>query len=110
MLLQPASASFFSGEFMRVARILILGSLCLGVAGMSAAQSNRGIEIRETAGPLEQQAKPVTKESPLPRFKASSRAPEYPWEVRRVGARSALIVQVTVDKSGRIVEARRAQG
>ena len=95
---------------MRFARILILGSLCLGIAGTSSAQSNRGIEIRETAGPLEQQAKPVTKETPLPRFKEPSRFPKYPWELRRLGARSALILQVTVDKSGRIVEARRAQG
>lgn len=96
---------------MQFARILTIGSLCLGtIPGMSYAQSDRGMEIRETAGPLEQQAKPLTKETPLPRFKASSRAPEYPWELRRVGARSALILQVTVDKSGRIVEARRAQG
>jgi TonB family protein len=95
---------------MRFARILIIGILSLGIPGMLHAQSNRGLEIRETAGPLEQQAQPVTKETPLPRFKASNRAPDYPWELRRVGARSALILQVTVDKSGRIVEARRTQG
>lgn len=95
---------------MRFARILIIGSLCLGIPGMGNAQSNRGVEIRETPGPLEQQANPVTKETPLPRFKASSRVPDYPWELRRLGARSALILQITVDKSGRIVEARRTQG
>ncbi len=95
---------------MRLARVLIIGSLSFGIPGMLHAQSNRGVEIRETPGPLEQQAKPVTKETPLPRFKGSSRAPEYPWELRRIGARSALILQVTVDKSGRIVEARRTQG
>jgi TonB family protein len=95
---------------MRFARILIIGSLSFGIPGMLHAQSNRGLEIRETPGPLEQQAKPVTKETPLPRFKGSSREPEYPWELRRIGARSGLILQVTVDKSGRIVEARRAQG
>ena len=95
---------------MRFARIVVVGSLCLGIPGMLHGQSNRGIEIRETAGPLEQQAKPLTKETPLPRFKESARAPEYPWELRRVGARSALILQVTVDRSGRIVEARRTQG
>ena len=96
---------------MRFARILIIGSLCLGtIPAMAYAQSRKGVEIRETAGPLEQQAKPLTKETPLPRFKSSSEAPQYPWELRRVGARAALILQVTVDASGRIVEARRAQG
>ncbi len=59
---------------------------------------------------MEQQAKPLTKETPLPRFKPASRAPEYPWELRRVGARAAVILQVTVDAAGRIVEARRTQG
>jgi len=96
---------------MRLVRILIIGSLCFGaIPAMTHAQSRRGVEIRETAGPLEQQAKPLSKASPLPRFKSSSQAPAYPWELRRLGARSALIVQVTVDGSGRIVEARRAQG
>lgn len=96
---------------MRFVRLLIIGSLFVGtIPGMSSAQARRGIEIRETAGPLEQQAKPVTKDTPLPRFKSSSRPPDYPWELRRVGARSALILQVTVDGSGRIVEARRTQG
>jgi len=95
---------------MRSLRVLVIG--ILGVASftvMTSAQQ-RGIEIRDAAGPLEQQAKPLTPNTPLPRFKSATQPAEYPWELRRIGARAALVVQVTVDKSGRVVEARRTQG
>ncbi len=97
---------------MRFVGILILGSVIVaGSPVMTAAQSARaqGVEIRDAAGPLEKQATPASATNAPPRRKSIA-APEYPWELRRIGARAAVIVQVTVDKSGRVVEARRTQG
>ena len=95
---------------MRVVRILIIGSLFVGVTPVvAAAQSRAAVEVRNTTGPLEQQAKPLTTGTALPRRKSAEPA-DYPWELRRIGAKAALIVQVTVDGSGRVAEIRRAQG
>ena len=95
---------------MRVLRILIIGSVFVaGAPALTAAQSRTAVEIREAAGPMEQQAKPLAQGIPLPKRKSADAA-EYPWELRRTGARAVLIVQVTVDKSGRVAEIRRAQG
>jgi TonB family protein len=97
-------------HFMRFVRILIIGGLCLGgVPAGTLAQSRAAVEIRSTTGPLEQQAKPLTAGTALPRRKSAQPA-DYPWELRRIGAKAALIVQVTLDKSGRVAEVRRAQG
>jgi protein TonB len=93
---------------MRRVRFLIIGSLFLGSATALTAASPAAIEMRETAGPLEQQAKPLVGNQ-VPKRKSADAA-AYPWELRRMGAKAALIVQVTVDKSGRVVELRRAQG
>jgi len=99
---------------MRLVRILIVGGLCLGgVPVATDAQSRATVEVRTAVGPLEQQAKPLTPGSAsgpvLPR-RRSGEAADYPWELRRIGAKAALIVQVTLDKSGRVAEIRRAQG
>jgi TonB family protein len=99
---------------MRLVRILIIGGLCLGgVPVATDAQSRATVEVRNAVGPLEQQAKPLTAGSAsgqtLPR-RRSGDAADYPWELRRIGAKAALIVQVTLDKSGRVAEIRRAQG
>ena len=92
---------------MRFIRILTIGSLFLGVTpAMTMAATT--VEMRDAPGPLEQQAKPVTR-SGIPKQKGNKSA-AYPWELRKTGARVALIVQVTVDGSGRVTELRRAQG
>lgn len=95
---------------MRLVRILIVGSLCLGgMPAVTTAQSGAAVEVRNATGPLEQQAKPLTTGGSLPRSKSAEPA-DYPWELRRIGAKAALIVQVTVDGTGRVAEIRRAQG
>lgn len=94
---------------MRFVSILVIGTLCVaGTPVITAAQSRDAVDMRDAAGPLEQQAKPVAPITP-PRRRPSE-LPAYPWELRRTGARAALIVQVTVNDSGRVVELRRAQG
>jgi TonB family protein len=92
---------------MRFIQILIIGSLLLGVAPVLTLAAAT-VEMREAAGPLEQQAKLVTRNA-IPKRK-SNKSADYPWELRKTGARVALIVQVTVDGSGRVTELRRAQG
>jgi len=95
---------------MRGVRLLIMASLFAGGApALTAAPANGAIDMRETAGPLEQQAKVITQLNQLPKRKSTEFA-AYPWELRRIGARAALFVQVTVDTTGRVVELRRAQG
>ena len=94
---------------MRRVQFLIIGSLFLGSAIALTAASPAAIAMRETPGPLEQQAKPLSQAKQVPKRKSADAA-AYPWELRRIGAKAALIVQVTVDKSGRVVELRRAQG
>lgn len=95
---------------MRGVRLLIMASVFAGgAAALTAAPANGAIEMREIAGPLEQQAKVITQVNQLPKRKSIEFA-AYPWELRRLGARAALIVQVTVDTTGRVVELRRAQG
>ena len=95
---------------MRFVRLLIVGGVCLGgVPAVTAAQSRAAVEVRNAVGPLEQQAKPLTPGSALPRRRPSEPA-DYPWELRRIGAKAALIVQDTLDKSGRVAEVRRVQG
>jgi TonB family protein len=95
---------------MRFIRILVIGSLCVGsVPALTAGQSKAGVEIRQAPGPLEQQAKMVKVANELPHRKTTENA-EYPWELRKIGARAALIVQITVNDSGRVVEIRRVQG
>lgn len=95
---------------MRGVRLLIVASLFAGgTAALTAAPANVAIEMRESAGPLEQQAKAITQASQLPKRKTAEFA-AYPWELRRLGGKAALIVQVTVNNGGRVVEARRVQG
>jgi protein TonB len=95
---------------MRVAGILIVGGLFIGATtAVPMAQARTAVEIRNTTGPLEQQAQPLAAGTALPRRRSAQPA-DYPWELRRTGAKAALIVQVTLDGSGRVAEIRRAQG
>ena len=57
-------------------------------------------------GPLEQRAKPVTPENPIPR-RTNFEAPFYPAEARAAGARGSVTLMVTLDELGRVAEARR---
>ena len=53
---------------MRGVRLLIMASLFAGgAAALTAAPANGAIDMRETAGPLEQQAKVITQLNQLPK-------------------------------------------
>ena len=64
-------------------------------------------QLRDTIGPLEQKARPITPENPIPR-RTQSVAPSYPKEGRAVGTMAATVVlAVTIDQSGCVAEIRR---
>jgi len=92
---------------MRGLRPLVIASLFLGgTPALMAAPANVAVDMRESAGPLEQQATAVAQ---LPKRKSAEFA-AYPWELRRIGGKAAVVVQVTIDRNGRVVEMRRVQG
>lgn len=63
--------------------------------------------VRQNApGPLEQHAKPVTPENPVPR-RTNYEPAAYPLEARAAGASGSVTLMLTLDELGRIAEARR---
>jgi TonB family protein len=73
---------------------------------LSAVPSAPQAARHETPGPLEQRAKPITPENPIPR-RTMYEAPEYPVEARVANARGNVTVMLTLDELGRIAEVRR---
>lgn len=64
---------------------------------------------RSGPGPLEQRAKPITPENPVPR-RIHSVPIQYPLEVVDRGVRGVVTLRVTLDGSGRVAEARKIDG
>jgi len=79
----------------------VLGAFTL-VAGLAAQ------DLRETVGPLERQAKPITPENPIPR-RTLSVAAAYPAEARAIDATAIVTLTATLDETGRIAEIRKAR-
>ncbi len=61
-----------------------------------------------TPGPLEQRARPITPENPIPR-RVNYEAPAYPAEARVAGAHGAVTLMITLDELGRVEETRRLE-
>ena len=76
-----------------------LGAFVL-VAGPAAQ------DLRDTIGPLEKQAKPITPENPIPR-RTLSVAATYPAEARGVDATAVVVLVATLDETGRVAEIRK---
>ena len=64
--------------------------------------------LQSPPGPLEKQAKPVTPENPIPR-RVGYEPTQYPADAAAAGARGSATLMITVDSSGRVVEARRTR-
>jgi TonB family protein len=79
----------------------LLGAFIL-VAGVAAQ------DLRETIGPLERQAKPITPENPIPRRTLSVVA-TYPAEARAIDATAIVTLVATLDDTGRVAEIRKAR-
>jgi TonB family protein len=65
-------------------------------------------EVRDTIGPIENQATTATPENPIPR-RSFSVAPVYPAEAAAVDGAGAVSLVVTIDETGRVVEIRKAR-
>jgi TonB family protein len=61
---------------------------------------------QDTAGPLEQRARPITPENPIPR-RTNFEPAFYPAEARAASARGSVTLMLTLDELGRVAEARR---
>jgi TonB family protein len=73
------------------------------IVGGVAAQ-----EVRDTVGPIEKQAKPITPENPIPR-RTFSVAPVYPADAQGIQASGTVSLAATIDETGRVVEIRKAR-
>ena len=73
------------------------------IIGSVAAQ-----EVRDTVGPIEKQAKPITPENPIPR-RTFSVAPVYPADAQGIQAVGTVALAATIDETGRVVEIRKAR-
>jgi TonB family protein len=85
-------------------RTLLCGFLgaFLIVAGVAAQ------DVRDTVGPIEKQAKPITPENPIPR-RAFSVAPVYPADAQGIQASGSVSLAATIDETGRVVEMRKVR-
>jgi protein TonB len=83
-------------------RALLCG--LLGVITVTTVPAAQG--LRDTIGPLEQKANPITPENPIPR-RTRSVAPSYPAEARAVAATATVVLAATIDESGCVAEIRR---
>ena len=93
---------------LRVSRNASTAFLCgfLGaflIIGSVAAQ-----DVRDTLGPIEKQAKPITPENPIPR-RAFSVAPVYPADAQGIQASGSVSLAATIDETGRVVEIRKVR-
>ena len=61
---------------------------------------------QDSPGPLEQRARPITPENPVPR-RVNHEPPMYPLEARAAGAWGRVTLLITLDELGRVAEARR---
>ncbi len=74
----------------------------LVIAGLAAQ------EVRDTVGPIEKQAKPISPENPIPR-RTFSVAPVYPADAQGIQASGAVSLAATIDETGRVVEIRKVR-
>jgi TonB family protein len=101
----------------RLSGLAVVISLLCGAASTVAAQAARDNPLQgpltltgsfggEKAGPIEQRAKPVTDDNPIPN-RTIFVAPRYPDAAAVVETRLVVPLRVTVDESGYVAEVRR---
>ena len=84
-----------------------LRTLRCGLLGVFAVTSVLAAQdLRDTIGPLEQKATPITPKNPIPR-RTLSVEPSYPPEGRALGAMATVVLAVTIEKWGCVAEIRR---
>ena len=84
-----------------------LGTLLCGLLSViSVTNVLAAQELRDTIGPLEQKARPITPRNPIPR-RTQSVAPSYPAEGRALGVVATVVLAVTIEEWGCVAEIRR---
>jgi TonB family protein len=84
----------------------VLSSGWYAVTAFPLSQSMVPAEVMSgRPGPIEQRAKPITPENPVPRRLHMVPA-DYPGAAEPAGARGTVVVMVTLDESGRTAETR----
>src|SRR4051812_20945907 len=99
------------------AACVVTAVVLLGVSGTAAAprraapanpkqlQRLTGAVPESGPGPLEQRARPVTPESPVP-ARIHYVAPAYPADAAAIEAAATVVVRLTIDAAGRVAEVR----
>lgn len=93
--------------------VIVLITTCLTTLAAAQELPRDARDLRQIAGafplsepgPLEQRAKPITPENPIPRRTHLVRPP-YPPEAAAVNARAAVTLRVTLNELGRVGEVR----
>jgi len=85
-------------------RTLLCGFLgaFLVISGVAAQ------DVRDSVGPTEKQARPITPENPIPRRTFSVPA-TYPAEARSIDGSGTVSLVATIDETGRVVEIRKVR-
>lgn len=99
-----------TGRISAVVALLLVAAAVTRAAAQEIVPSGQGWQIsgvfpKSEPGPLEQRAKPVTPENPIPR-RTRTVSPPYPAEAASVGVRAAVTLRVTVDHLGTVGEVR----
>jgi TonB family protein len=98
---------------MSARRIVVCGFVLVAVVAAAGYHSSQAFpftqavaaQSAEGPGPIEQRARPVTPENPIPRRTFHVPA-EYPPEASDYGVRGSATIQLTIDETGRVAETR----
>jgi protein TonB len=85
--------------------VAVLSAGWYSIAAFPLTQAAQTSSPSLQPGPMEQKAKPITPENPIPRRTYHVPA-DYPTEAEAIGMQGTVTVRLTLDESGRIVEAR----
>ena len=91
-----------------VSRNALTALLCGFLGALLITTGLAAQDVRDTVGPIEKQAKPITPENPIPR-RTFSVAPVYPADAQGIEAAGAVALAATIDQAGRVVEIRRVR-
>jgi protein TonB len=98
----------FSVRTLIVSRNALTAFLCGFLGAFLVVADPAGQEVRDTVGPIEKQAKPISPENPIPR-RTFSVAPVYPADAQGIQAAGTVSLTATIDETGRVVEIRKAR-
>ena len=91
-----------------VSRNALTAFLCGFLVSFIVVADLSAQDVRDSVGPTEKQARPITPENPIPRRTFSVPA-TYPAEARSIDATGTVSLVATIDETGRVVEIRKVR-